>query len=84
MTLLRLHLTIAGFTIETRIERTPDAMTATAQPTDVIAADRDDRIRDRHRAGASTRTIAAEVGLHHSTVARILATPEGARHDHTD
>ncbi len=84
MTLLHLHLDIAGFTIETRIERSPRATTATAQPTDATATDRDDRIRALHRAGASTRTIAAEVGLHHSTVARILATPEGTRHDHTD
>ncbi|MFD6102659.1 hypothetical protein ACFWFQ_08325 [Nocardia salmonicida] len=84
MTLLHLHLTIAGFTIETRIEREPGATTATALPTGAGTADRDDRIRALHRAGASTRTIAAEVGLHHSSVARILATVEGARHDHTD
>ncbi|MGW5517106.1 DUF2637 domain-containing protein [Nocardia africana] len=35
--------------------------------------DRDTRIRELHAAGLSTRQIGAEVGLHHGTVAKIVA-----------
>lgn len=63
------------------------ATEATAPTTDSDTGndgDRDVRIRQMHREGASTRQIGRAVGLHHSTVARILAEPDTRDSGDTD
>ncbi|WP_458686413.1 helix-turn-helix domain-containing protein [Nocardia tengchongensis] len=65
--------------------RQPDAMVATQGDSTATARDKDDpitrdeRILDLHTKGRTTREIADEVGIHHSTVARIVA-----RHGNSD
>jgi DNA-binding NarL/FixJ family response regulator len=47
--------------------------TTATDATEGATAARDTRIREMAAAGQSSRDIAAEVGLHYSTVARIVA-----------
>lgn len=63
---------IASDTSDTRADR--DATRGDTVP-DI---DRDSRIRAMHRAGMSTREIGRDIGLHHSTVARIVAPRDGS------
>ena len=48
-----------------------------ARSADVASTKRDAAIREAHRAGASLRDIAAESGLSHMTVKRIIERAAG-------
>ncbi|MFF2082868.1 helix-turn-helix domain-containing protein [Nocardia sp. NPDC058176] len=76
MTLLYFRLTIAGLAVEARIGDCPRASASVSRPIPSVSADRDTRIREMHQRGLSTREIGAEIGLHHSTVARIVTSTE--------
>ncbi|MEV6361321.1 helix-turn-helix domain-containing protein [Nocardia asteroides] len=73
MTLIHFRLQMAGLVVDARVERQHEVAAVTAE---TAVTDRDARIVELHEAGASTRRIGAEVGLHHSHVARILARTE--------
>lgn len=79
MTLLHFRIAIAGLTVEARIDDYSRVPTPTARLIPSVSTDRDTRIREMHQVGLSTREIAAAVGLHHSTVARIITGTESPK-----
>ncbi|MEG8177484.1 VUT family protein [Nocardia terpenica] len=55
---------------------------AATAPDTVSDADRDDRIRAMYRRVPSTREVGKAFGLHHSTIARIVAEPDSSDNPH--